>query len=62
MKEENEKPIELVMEQIKERFGEGVIMKLGEVKKSRRGIHSDRVRFLWISLSASEAYPVEASH
>jgi recombination protein RecA len=33
MKEEKDKPVELVLEQIKERFGEGVIMKLGEVKK-----------------------------
>jgi recombination protein RecA len=33
MKEENDKPVELVLEQIKERFGEGVIMKLGEVKR-----------------------------
>ncbi|PJA86661.1 MAG: recombinase RecA [Candidatus Moranbacteria bacterium CG_4_9_14_3_um_filter_42_9] len=33
MKEESEKNINIVMDQIKEKFGEGVIMKLGEVKR-----------------------------
>ena len=33
MKEENSNSTDLVMEQIKEKFGEGVIMKLGEVKR-----------------------------
>ena len=33
MKAEKSEQIDLVVEQIKERFGEGVIMKLGEVKK-----------------------------
>jgi len=33
MSEETNKPVDLVVEQIKEKFGDGVIMKLGEIKK-----------------------------